>query len=235
MMKRHPESIDRVILAGIEGLHHTYKLPSDQQRLMKQIAALAKQDPAVRANVPDLLASIEGLLEKFRAEPVSVDLVDPRSGQPASVTVGAFDLQMALAGMLRGPQTFAAMPDFVSRLEQGDWLALALPTAGRRLRQGFSGMSLAMDCASGMTREWAERIEREAANTLLADAINWPFPDLCEGLGIDDLGDEFRAPVRSSISRSQSRNSLSSRRARCRHARCLLSCSATGGRCRCGF
>src|SRR4029450_7213088 len=31
------------------------------------------------------------------------------------------------------------------------------------------------------------------------DAINFPFPYICEGLGVADLGDSFRAPFKSDI------------------------------------
>ena len=65
--------------------------------------------------------------------------------------------------------------------------------------EGLHGMSVAMDCASGAGAEWSRRIEREAEGTLLADAINFPFPEVCRGLGIGDLGDDFRAPFESDI------------------------------------
>lgn len=198
-MKRHPDSIDRVILAGVEGLHHTYKLPSDQQALLETIGRLAAADPAVAAAVPDLTGSIRALLQRLEREPVTVEMTDPSTGAQGPMVVGPFDLQLVLAGMLTGPESFAAMPDLIARLEQGDWTALALAAAGDRLPRSANGMALAMDCASGMSREWAERIAREAPKTLLGDAINWPFPELCAGIGVPDLGDRFRAPVRSKI------------------------------------
>jgi hypothetical protein len=102
--------------------------------------------------------------------------------------------------MLGGPQAFAGLPDFVSRLEQGDDIALALWAVGDRMGFGMlPGMNLAMDCASGASEKWRQRIEQEAKTTLLGDAINFPFPEICEGLGVTDLGDDFRAPVRSAV------------------------------------
>lgn len=198
-MKRHPESLDRVILAGLEGLHHTYKLPSDQQALLETIDGLAAADPVVGKAVPDLTGSIRRLLARLEREPVTVEMIDPATGDEARMVIGPFDLQLVLAGMLRGPESFAAMPDLIARVEQGDWMALALVAAGDRLPQRINGMALAMDCASGMSPEWAARIAREAKTTLLGDAINWPFPELCQGVGVPDLGEAFRAPVRSSI------------------------------------
>lgn len=198
-MKYHPDAVDKAILAGLEGLHHSYKLPSDQQALMEEIARRSDADPTVNAMVPDLLGAVERSLARLEAEPVTVEVVEPRMGATMRITVGKFDLQLALANMLRGPEQFAAMPDAVARVDQGDYLELALAMAQRRMGEGVHSMSAAMDCASGASREWLDRIAREAEDTLLGDAINFPFPDLCAPLGIEDLGDGFRSPVVSDI------------------------------------
>ena len=113
--------------------------------------------------------------------------------------VGPLDLQFALAEMLTGPETFAGMPDFVSRLDRGDWTALALQAGRFRMGDLPSAMSVAMDCASGARGEWLARIASEARETLLGDAINIPFPGICRGLGIADLGDDYRKALRSDV------------------------------------
>ena len=193
-LKAFPASIERVILAGIEGPDETYKLPSDQQALLEEIASLA-----ARQGVPDLLASIRDVLRALEAGPKVVELTHPTNGRTIPVAVGPLDLQAVLAGMLTGPETFAVMPDFVTRLERGDWTALALQAARLRIGEAPLAMSVAMDCASGITAERRARIAAEARETLLGDAINLPFPEICAGVSVPDLGDEFRAPVRSEV------------------------------------
>jgi pimeloyl-ACP methyl ester carboxylesterase len=194
-LKEHPDAIDRMILAGIEPLDATSKLPSDQQALLTTIAGLAK-----RARVhPDLLGGIARVSAALAAEPRTVSLVDPRSGQPVALTVGRLDLQFVIAQMLTGPDSFAILPDFIQRLEGGDWMALALAAGAFRVTRMPSAMSMDMDCASGETAERHARIAAEAKSTLLEDAINLPLPDVCPTLGVPDLGDEFRKPVRSGI------------------------------------
>jgi pimeloyl-ACP methyl ester carboxylesterase len=196
-LREHGDHVDRAILAGVEPLGHTLKLPSDQEALLRSVSALVKSDRAVAASVPDLTAAIARVLARLQKEPVTVTLVHPMAGQSIAVQVGPLDLQYVLAGMLEGPDTFAGMPDFVSRLEGGDWTALALQAS--RFSAGIlpSAMSVAMDCASGASAGHLGRIRSEAKKTLLGDAINLPFPGICQGLGVPDLGDAYRKPFRS--------------------------------------
>jgi len=198
-LRAHGDHIDRAILAGIEPLDHTLKLPNDQQVLLEEIARRAKTDKTIAKSVPDLTAAITRTIDRLRKEPATVTLVHPVTGQAVPVTVGAFDLQAILAGMLEGPDQFAAMPDFIARLEGGDWTALALQAARSRMGNLPSAMSVAMDCASGASSDWSARIAAESKETLLGDAINFPFPGICAGLGIPDLGDDYRKPVHSNV------------------------------------
>lgn len=194
-LRYHPRSIDRVILAGIEGPDDTYKLPSDQQTLMEEIARLAAHD----GKHPDLLGAANRLMRELELRPKSVTLTHPVNNQTATFVFGKLDLQAALAQMLFAPDSFAGMPDFISRLEQGDWTALALMAAPLRFGDSQSAMSVAMDCTSGITAARKQRIAEEAKHTLLGDAINAPFPEVCAGVSVVDAGDEFRGPLVSDV------------------------------------
>jgi pimeloyl-ACP methyl ester carboxylesterase len=194
-VRYQPEAIERVILAGIEGPDDTYKLPSDQQLLMEDIARLAAQ----QGKHPDLLAAIQRVLRELEARPKSVVLTHPGTGQSGPVVVGRPDLQNVLAGMLFGPDSFATMPDLITRLEQGDWTALALASAGGRMMPAPTLLQIAMDCASGMSGERRQRIAAEAKVTLLGDIINFPFPEACAGLNVPVLEEAFRGPLVSEV------------------------------------
>src|SRR4029453_4225692 len=54
-IRRHPQSIHRAILAGPEGPDHTYKLPSNIQKPLEDLAAVIKADPVVGKEIPDFL------------------------------------------------------------------------------------------------------------------------------------------------------------------------------------
>jgi pimeloyl-ACP methyl ester carboxylesterase len=189
----HPDHVDRLLLAGIENLDETLKLPSDQQDLLADIAALATSVH------PDLLGSIRRLLRELAAAPRQVELAHPLDGSSVVVALGPFDLQLAIADLLGGPESFAALPDLVARLEAGDWTALALLKGARLAGTAPNAMTVAMDCASGASAARRARIAAEAPETLLGDAINVPFPEICAGVTVPDLGDAFRAPVERAV------------------------------------
>lgn len=60
-------------------------------------------------------------------------------------------------------------------------------------------MSGMMDCFSGISPQRRQQIAREAKTTLLGDLMDFPFLDVCDAWGQPDLGEAFRAPVKSSV------------------------------------
>lgn len=198
-LKDYPEHIERVILAGVEGLDQTLKLPKDQQDLLTDIARQAAADEDIHRRLPDLLGSLQGILQRLGKKPVVVEVMHPATGLPMPVTVGPFDVQVALAGLLRGPSLFRFLPDLVARMEQGDFLPLAMQIAMESSGTPGSMMSLAMDCASGASPERRALIRQQAASTLLGDRINFPLPSLCEAVPVEPLPEAFRRPLRSAV------------------------------------
>ena len=198
-LRNYSANIDRAILLGIEGPDDTWKLPSDQQVLLEEIARRAAADPAIHERLPDFLATLSRVLAELEARPKRVALVNPLNDKKIDVVVGKFDLQVVVSQLLTGPETFSTLPDLVSRLDRGDWTALALLAARQRFGEAPRAMPVAMDCASGASEVRRRRIAEEASRTLLADAINLPFPELCAAVNVPDLGDAFRAPLKSDV------------------------------------
>lgn len=60
-------------------------------------------------------------------------------------------------------------------------------------------MSYVTDCSSGASIKRRKRVVREAKTTLLGNAADIEFPDVCAAWGNPDLGDEFRSPVKSNV------------------------------------
>lgn len=195
-LKRHPGSIARVVLAGVEGPDHTVKLPSDQQRLLEAIDAIAAADPRLRTT-PRLLDAVATVLARLEAEPVVVPLGGAPEA-PDSIAIGAFDVQWATAALLGSPEYSLRLPALYAEMLAGDFSNVAWIVQDLR-GGGFRAMPYAMDAASGLSAERAARLERERRETLLGDAINLPFPAVIDALGVPDLGPAFRAPVETDV------------------------------------
>ena len=197
-IRRHPQSINRAILAGTEGPDHTYKLPSNIQKHLADLAKAIKADPELGKEIPDFLGLMKSVLDKLDKEPAVVEVEDPLTKLPVKVTVNKFVLQYLTASNI-GTTVTANFPLFYYAASKGDYTLAAKAWLDQTRGSMNSAMTFMMDCASGLTAVRSERIGREARETLLEDGANQIFPDICETWKAPDLGDSFRAPVRANV------------------------------------
>jgi pimeloyl-ACP methyl ester carboxylesterase len=197
-MRRHPASIHCAILAGTEGPDHTYKLPSNIQKHLEDLAAVIKADPKVGKEVPDFLGLMKSVFDRLDAEPQTVEITDPQTKLKVKVIVNKFVMQYIVANNI-GTTVTEKFPALFYRAAKGDFTNPAQVWLNQSRSDIGSAMSYMMDCASGQTAARREHIAREAKGTLLEDIFNFPFPEVCEEWKAPDLGDAFRAPLRSDI------------------------------------
>jgi pimeloyl-ACP methyl ester carboxylesterase len=197
-LRRHPESISRAILAGIEGPDHTYKLPSNIQRHLEDLAAVIKADPQIGKEMPDFLGLMKSVFDQLDAQPQTVEITDQRTKQKVRVVVNKFVMQYIVGNNI-GTTVTANYPALFYRASKGDFTNPAQVWLNTSRQEIGSAMSFMMDCASGQTAARREQIAREAKGTLLEDLFNFPFPEVCEEWKAPDLGDEFRSPLKSNV------------------------------------
>lgn len=197
-MRRHPKSIHRAILAGTEGPDHTYKLPSNIQKHLEDLAGVIKADPVAGKEIPDFLGLMKTVFDRLDAQPETVEVTDPRTKLKVKVIVNKFVLQFLIANNI-GTTVTARFPALLLRASKGDFSNPAQVWLNQSRSEIGSAMSYMMDCASGQTAARREQIAREAKGTLLEDFSNFPFPEICEEWNAPDLGDGFRAPLRSDV------------------------------------
>ncbi|MFK7931885.1 MAG: alpha/beta fold hydrolase [Saprospiraceae bacterium] len=194
-IKRHEQHLDRVILAGVEGYDHTVKLPADQQALLEKIDQLLKDNPTTAAVYPDFLGDIARLLTQLEKEPAIVQTQNPMTKEPMDVVLGKLDMQILIAAFLGAPAYSKQLPLLVKNMLAGDFSGMAeFASYPKSIR--FNGMSMGMDIASGISPERLEVIKTTIPQTLLGDAINFPYLmqwEVLQDLNLD-LGDEFRKP-----------------------------------------
>jgi pimeloyl-ACP methyl ester carboxylesterase len=197
-MRAYPKSIHRAILAGTEGPDHTYKLPSNIQKHLGDLAAAIKADPQVGKEIPDFLGLMKSVFDRLDANPETVEITDQRTKLKTKVIVNKFVMQYIVANNI-GTTVSARFPALFYRASKGDFTNPAQVWLNQSRSEIGSAMSYMMDCASGQTVARRELIAREAKGTLLEDLFNFPFPDVCTEWNAPDLGDEFRAPLKSDV------------------------------------
>ncbi|MDH5823129.1 alpha/beta fold hydrolase [Luteimonas sp. RD2P54] len=191
-LRLHGAGIERVVLIGVEGPDHTLKLPLSADRLLADLAAVARDQ-----GFEDLTGMTRRVLARLGQEPVVGRSVMHRGRE---VTLGVYDAQLAIAAALGRRSTQQMLPLALRDAEAGDYDLLATLVLAVREHLGeFRAMPLAMDVASGHSPDRRAVAEAQAKESLFGDALNFPFPMIGEGLGLADLGDAFRAPLRSDV------------------------------------
>lgn len=199
-LKRHPERIDKAVLASTEDLDETVKLPALTDAFFARMQAVIAADQRA-TNHPDLASLMRGVFDKLDREPVTVQ-VSRKSGDRIDLVIGKFDVQLLVSGMIADPATQAYLPVMFAGMAAGEF-DQAAQVIHDRIRGDFGrfarGMPEAMDTASGITARRLAVVTKQARSSLLGDVLNYPMPHLSGAYGVPDLGDTFRAPVRSTV------------------------------------
>lgn len=193
VLKRHPLSVARVALASLEGQDQTVKRPARIDAWLDRVDRLMGQDAAARAAIPDLAVLMRRVHARLEADPVAVTVGETEA------RIGGFAVQMLAGGMAANPASLAQLPGLYRALDAGmtDILGQILPPPHRLF--SVSGMPEAMDMASGISAERLAQVEAERITAVLGDAFNFPMPQLLGTIPGLDLGEAFRAPIRTAV------------------------------------
>ena len=192
-MKAIPEEIDKVIIASVEGLDQTVKLPSRTDEYFERLgAALGEED------LPGLIRAVHAALDE---EPVSLTLdMDDRGEVP--YLLQRRDVQMMASAAIADPEWANQMVALYKALHAGDYEPIR-PLLARLVYPDLPivlrAMPIAMDRASGITENRLAQVYKEAEISLLGAYLNFPMPQALTELEHIDLGYEFRKKPESSI------------------------------------
>lgn len=196
-IKYFSENVQNAVLAGVEGLNHTFKLPSTMDTQIRKIALLANQDEHVNQEVPDFITLYKEVVQKLDENPVTLEVLSPLTQAPMQMKVGSFGLNLLLRIDIGDASDIPVFPRLLYNIKQGDYSALQWFVQKRiGAFYGINGMATTMDEASGASTHRLERIEAEERVSLFKNTVNpkfnteWPVPD---------LGDTFREPLISNV------------------------------------
>ena len=189
-LRRHGASIERVVLMGAEGPDDTLKLPLSADALLAELEAAA-----TKQGFTDLSGATARVLAALQQQPAQGRSLIHRGRQ---VTLGAFDAQLAIAAAVGRRSAQQILPLALRDAEQGNYDLLAsLVLMVREELPRLQAMPLAMELASAQSPARRTLVDQQAAQSLLGNAINFPFPELGDTLGLMDLGDDYRGPLHS--------------------------------------
>lgn len=184
-VRRHPGSIARVALVGVEGPDHTIKSPLSVDEVLARIGA---------ARRPSLVQEIRTLRNRLAEAPASFTFAP---GQ--TLVLGEWDLQRWIGDALDTEREIDALLDVLPAVLAGNHAEFARAALPYRLPRALNLMNVAVDCASLASPERLSRVRAEAAGTLLGNVMDFPLPELCEIAGLPRLPDDFRAPLESAV------------------------------------
>lgn len=191
-IKSHGSGIERAVLMGVEGLDDTLKLPLAADAMLHELSKIAAEQ-----GFADLTTSTKRVLASLREKPVHARSFMHGGRQ---IVIGEYDAQLVIATCLGRRSTQQLLPLLLRNAEHGDYALMADVVLLLREQLGqFSAMPLAMEAASAQSPQRRRLAEQQSQHSLLSDALNFPFPMLVDGLGLTDLGEQFRAPLYSDM------------------------------------
>ncbi len=184
-IRRHEPHIDNVVLAGVENLDETHKLPLNMDVQFRKLSRIVADDPVIGADVPDLVSLYKRVIEKLNREPMEVEL---RGGDnPRPVAVGAWGLNFILRFDIGDASDLPVFPRLLYSIDRGDPSVLTWfvrrrapiffgrqPDAhvdGRRFR-GITG-ALGDDSRTGATQHVWRRDGHAVAARPIPPAASW--------------------------------------------------------------
>jgi pimeloyl-ACP methyl ester carboxylesterase len=108
-------------------------------------------------------------------------------------------LQTLVAAFISRRDFIASIPALYYSLSKDDLSILTAMMQRVAQRPPLPATQYTIRCSSGFSKQRRARILREAEKTLLGNAVNFPWPEVCDIWGIGDLGEAFRAPVKSKM------------------------------------
>ena len=198
ILRRHPGSVHRVIMMGMEGPDHTYKLPSNAQKQIEEIVRLSKTNPVIQKHLPDIPKLMVTLSERLKRQPVKVELASPATKEVSTVVLGDFDLRLMTAASIGHDPLLRTFPLQLMFMSKGDFSKLGRWAEAYRYEE-ISAMQAAMDCSSGSSPQRWNRIVHEEPGTTLGRDLDFPFPEVCDAWGIMPLDASFRSPLVSDV------------------------------------
>jgi len=192
-LKEMDDKIDKVVLASVEGLDQTIKMPARTDRYFGRLQTLINQEPTLQAIYPDIESMIRKVHTGLDNKPLMLEVVKNNTSIP--IAFQKRDMQSVASSMIADPGSAFMLLGIYAELLSGktDTLVqLLTPYVEADQVITFSGMSTAMDLASGISKPRYIKVMQQVKTGMLADKLNFGLHHFNDIPNLD-LGDAFRS------------------------------------------
>ncbi|MEM6514820.1 MAG: alpha/beta fold hydrolase [Bacteroidota bacterium] len=187
-------SLDKVVLASLEGKDQTIKLPKNTEDFVFKLAEMAKTNAGSDDKYPDLKAKIIEVHERVKANPVIATYKNRRGGID-TIGISNFELQSAIATFyLKNPSDQKKLPKLYLDMYKGNFseVAVDVMVMKRYIYPGVRPMPFAMDMQSGISEQRKILVANQISESILGSSINFLLYEWMTSLEFPQLSNDFR-------------------------------------------
>lgn len=122
LMRNYPEGLRSVILDSVVStdINFISEIPESENRVLSEVFAYCESDPVCREQYPNLEERFFALVRQYDENPVTINLVEPETGEHYETFMDGAALRSVLFQLLYVARMHAVLPKVVHDLEQGD-------------------------------------------------------------------------------------------------------------------
>ena len=194
-MKQLKGKIDKVVIASVEGLNQTVKLPAATDAYFARLQQAINTQEHSAKTYPDIVKLMHRVHKKLEKAPMLVK-IPQKDDSSVDMLFQKTHLQIIASAMISDPHRGVKhLLMLYKTLDQGiDSVLIGILKRGYFDNKpiAFNAMSFAMDIASGITEKRLALVNKQAQSSLLGLTLNFPMPQLNKAVKGLDLGDSFR-------------------------------------------
>lgn len=126
LMRDYPDHLRSVILDGVVPTSSNFiaSLPENENRVYDELFNACAADAACAADYPNLPERYQALIDQLNADPVTLTLTDPDTGEQTTALLDGVTLAGVMYQVLYLPEAYAIFPKIVANAEADDFVFL---------------------------------------------------------------------------------------------------------------
>ncbi|HYF69197.1 MAG TPA: alpha/beta hydrolase [Ohtaekwangia sp.] len=200
LMKLFPQELVSTIAVSTDAMDQSFNYPVHLDDQLKKITKMVAADSSINAKIPALDKLTEKVMAKLSANPITISVRHPLTGNPLSVKVGSFGLALILRLEIDDTNDIPAIPRLLYTLDQGDYTMLQWFVQKRiPFAIAVPGNGINQAIASGLSSEREKIIESQASRSLFGNVVNFPFYDARKVWPVCDVTIDTSTPLSTSV------------------------------------